>query len=160
MEELIRGLNTASLRRLASPTSLEQALAHAERVEAMLKEGESGIGVQCKAFVDTSSTISIVQPGVLPHMHVGQRDSPHQGPPPTITGQIVPMMGRRCLKIKLWLAKIKNGCILGLDLLTKVRAMLDLARGTMHLSRDRLLLTPFPEKEGELQDRGNTGVSS
>ncbi|RXM98135.1 hypothetical protein EOD39_13534 [Acipenser ruthenus] len=92
------------------------------------------------------------------YMHVEQRDSPPQRPPPTITGQIVPMMGRRCLKIQLWLAKIKNGCILGLDLLTKVGAMLDLARGTMHLSRDRLLLTPFPEKE--LQDRGNTGVPS
>ncbi|MGH0117704.1 UNVERIFIED_CONTAM: hypothetical protein FKN15_036884 [Acipenser sinensis] len=43
MEAFIRGLNPTALRqqvRLVAPTSLEQALTHALRIEAVLEEGE------------------------------------------------------------------------------------------------------------------------
>ena len=60
-------------------------------------------GVQCKALVDTGSTISILQPGVLPRESDGWLEgwTPTTVRLRTVTGQVASMLGRRRLEIQL-----------------------------------------------------------
>lgn len=59
----------------------------------------------------------------------------------TVTGELAVMMGRRLLRVKagntvttneFWLANIQDPCIIGLDLLTHWKALVDVQRNTIH----------------------------
>ncbi|MGH0127656.1 UNVERIFIED_CONTAM: hypothetical protein FKN15_071811 [Acipenser sinensis] len=93
-------------------------------------------------MVDTGSTIILVRPGLHPH-HCGGDPAtwrPTQVQIRTVTRQLTPIHGQRTLRVQLLgrtvqhkfcLVDIHDCCIVRLDLLSKVGAMLDLGRNIM-----------------------------
>ena len=114
-------------------------------------------GTPCRALVDTGSTISLVRPGTLPGT---------DGPRPrgwrptklgitTVTGERARMQGEGSLQVTVaghtinhtfWLASIQDPCIIGLDLLTKWGAVVDIHRTTLYLDSEAITLHPTCEK--------------
>lgn len=114
-------------------------------------------GTPCRALVDTGSTISLVRPGTLPGT---------DGPRPrgwrptklgitTVTGERARMQGEGSLQVTVaghtinhtfWLAPIQDPCIIGLDLLTKWGAVVDIHRTTLYLDSEAVTLHPTCEK--------------
>ncbi|KAI3373163.1 hypothetical protein L3Q82_006485 [Scortum barcoo] len=101
-------------------------------------------GTQCRALVDTGSTISLIRPGTLP----GTAVSKPRGWKATklrittVTGERARMLGKRSLPVtvakrsvghEFWLANIQDSCIIGLDLLSKLRAVVDVPGATLYL---------------------------
>lgn len=108
-------------------------------------------GTQCRALVDTGSTISLTRPGTLP----GTDGSRPPGWRPTklrittVTGERTRMLGKKSLRVtvanhsvghKFWLANIQDPCIIGLDLLVKWGAVVDIPRATLYLGSEAIAL--------------------
>ena len=108
-------------------------------------------GVPCRALVDTRSTISLVRPGILPN---SSRSLPRGWTPTmqcttTVTGDRSKMIGTRSLRVmvggqqrqhQFWLANIQDPCIIGLDLLDKWGAVVDVSRATLALGTETMVL--------------------
>ncbi|KAI3361354.1 hypothetical protein L3Q82_013536, partial [Scortum barcoo] len=108
-------------------------------------------GTQCRALVDTGSTISLIRPGTLP----GTAVSKPRGWKATklrittVTGERARMLGKRSLPVtvakrwvghEFWLANIQDSCIIGLDLLSKLRAVVDVPGATLYLDGEAVAL--------------------
>ena len=108
-------------------------------------------GAPCRALIDTGSTISLVRPGILPGTLTAR--------PPgweatklritTVTGERADLNGRKVVRVRInqvtthhqfWLANIQDECILGLDLLEKWGAMVDVSQAQLHLGADTVSL--------------------
>ncbi|RXM91541.1 hypothetical protein EOD39_21073 [Acipenser ruthenus] len=107
---------------------------------------------QLQALVDTRSTISLLRPGTLPTDKGGNLEAWHTTTAriKTVTGQVAPIHGKRVLQIHLgdrllahefWLADIGDLCILGLDLLSKAGAQLDLGTSVLRVGHHCLPMT-------------------
>ena len=101
-------------------------------------------GLPCWALVDTS-TISIVRPGVLPETGWMPTDCKIR----TVAGELAGMLGKLPLPVKVgntetthkfWVAVILHPCIIGLDLLTRWGARVDVSRNTIHFGTETLTL--------------------
>lgn len=97
-------------------------------------------GVPCTALVDTGSTVTVVQPEVVPQ-GVQLEDTAVQLR--TVTGELAPMKGRgllrvtvggRTMKHPVWVAEVQDSCILGLDFLRDNSCQLDLSKATQSFS--------------------------
>ena len=102
-------------------------------------------GHPCWALVDTGSTISIVRPGVLPETGWTPTDCKIR----TVTEELAGMLGKIPLPVtvgntetthKFWVAEILDPCIIGLDLLTRWGARVDVSRNTIHFGTETLTL--------------------
>ncbi|CAI5684478.1 unnamed protein product [Oreochromis niloticus] len=103
-------------------------------------------GTTCRALIDTGSTLSLVQAGVLPGTD-GPRPQgwqPTQLHITTVTGERAKVKGERSLPVtvanctvdhQFWLASIQDQCIIGLDLLAKWEATVDPASGSLRTCR-------------------------
>lgn len=103
-------------------------------------------GHPCEALVDTGSDISIVRPGVLPETYGW---TPTTSKIRTVTGGLSEMLGKQRLLVKVgrtevtqkfWLADILDPCIIGLDLLDRWGAIVDISRNVIHIGKETLLL--------------------
>ena len=106
-------------------------------------------GGSCTLTVDTGSNISIVHPEVL------QRSTNHVTIQPvgsqlrTVTGETAPILGRTTVhltvgtfqtKQEMWVAKIADECILGLDFLQQHDCQVDLKEGVLHIGDEEVPL--------------------
>ncbi|KAJ8291044.1 hypothetical protein GJAV_G00020760 [Gymnothorax javanicus] len=98
-------------------------------------------GQPCRALIDTGATISLVRPGVLHDAHWKPTDTRLQ----SVTGQRMGMMGwkkvgvavgYRCVDHQFWLTEIRNYCIVGLDLLARWGATINIARPALIIGTD------------------------
>ena len=96
-----------------------------------------------EALVDTGSTVSLLRPGALVEGRQAAKWSPAAGVKlRSATGDVVAMLGRRQVMVRaakqefyheFWLAPIRDACILGLDFLKAVGAVMDLEGGTIRI---------------------------
>ncbi|CAI5657278.1 unnamed protein product [Oreochromis niloticus] len=108
-------------------------------------------GTTCRALIDTGSTLSLVQAGVLPGTD-GPRPQgwqPTQLHITTVTGERAKVKGERSLPVtvanrtvdhQFWLASIQDRCIIGLDLLAKWEATVDVSRAILYLGTEAVKL--------------------
>ncbi|CAI5678294.1 unnamed protein product [Oreochromis niloticus] len=108
-------------------------------------------GTTCRALIDTGSTLSLVQAGVLPGTD-GPRPQgwqPTQLHITTVTGERAKVKGERSLPVtvanrtvdhQFWLASIPDRCIIGLDLLAKWEATVDVSRAILYLGTEAVKL--------------------
>ncbi|MGH0181912.1 UNVERIFIED_CONTAM: hypothetical protein FKN15_008186 [Acipenser sinensis] len=104
MEAFIRGLNPTALRQqvwLVAPTSLEQALTHALRIEAVLEEGErvripKVCAVRGKEDSDGEEDTAAVRQ-TMPVRRCWNCGSPGEGRKIATEMRIPPLSGRPCL---------------------------------------------------------------
>ncbi|KAJ8353544.1 hypothetical protein SKAU_G00211110 [Synaphobranchus kaupii] len=99
-------------------------------------------GQACRALVDTGATISLVWPGVLHNTGGPQLPgawTPTATPLTSVTGAKMAMRGKKEVKVmvsgqevshEFWLADIADSCIIGLDLLKRWGACVDVSRAT------------------------------
>lgn len=102
-------------------------------------------GVSCKALIDTGSDISLVRPGVLPNVAFKPANKVME----TVTGELAPMQGSCTLSFVLgsanvmaefWLANIREDCILGVDCLGAVGAVVDVGKSTVLVGGSPVIL--------------------
>ena len=126
---------------LTSPS--EHRLGRVGHIKGLYLDCElNGVGYQ--ALIDTGASLSLVRRGVLP----GDHDAPSALWSPTamqvrtVTGERAPMQGHgqlhllissRSLHHGFWLADIQEDCIVGVDLLEKLGAVVDVPRARMHM---------------------------
>ncbi|CAI5669469.1 unnamed protein product [Oreochromis niloticus] len=108
-------------------------------------------GTTCRALIDTGSTLSLVQAGVLPGTD-GPRPQgwqPTQLHITTVTGERAKVKGERSLLVtvanctvdhQFWLASIQDQWIIGLDLLAKWEATVDVSRAILYLGTEAVKL--------------------
>ncbi|KAJ8346684.1 hypothetical protein SKAU_G00280850 [Synaphobranchus kaupii] len=109
-------------------------------------------GQACRALVDTGATISLVRPGVL-HNTGGPQLPGAWTPTPTpltsVTGAKLAMRGMKEVKVtvsgqevshEFWLADIVDSCIIGLDLLKRWGACVDVSRASITLGMETVAL--------------------
>ncbi|XP_067358906.1 uncharacterized protein [Channa argus] len=121
-------------------------------------------GQLCRALVDTGSTICLLRRGVLPGT---------AGPLPadwtptttellTVTGEKTVMPGKKLLPVvvgaqqishEFWLADIRDDCIVGLDLLARWGACVDVPGSSICLSAETIPLRSGRSAAGESQRR-------
>ncbi|KAK2894334.1 hypothetical protein Q8A73_016818, partial [Channa argus] len=121
-------------------------------------------GQLCRALVDTGSTICLLQRGVLPGT---------AGPLPadwtptttellTVTGEKTVMPGKKLLPVvvgaqqishEFWLADIRDDCIVGLDLLARWGACVDVPGSSICLGAETIHLRSGRSAAGESQRR-------
>lgn len=109
----------------------------------------------CQALVDTGATISLVRPGVLPEAVRWEHTTCSIR---TVTGGHAEMKGKRLLQVRVgtvklnhefWLADIQDSCIIGLDLLTRWGAQVDMAKNTIRLGKEVVSVQQPRDKELE-----------
>lgn len=121
-------------------------------------------GHPCRALVDTGSTISLVRPGILPGTtgRLTAAWSPTHTKLMTVTREKADMRGRKPLRIQagnqelmhdFWLANIRDPCIVGLDLLTRWGACIDMVRAPIILGTETMALQSGQELKKGAQDR-------
>ncbi|KAK2895639.1 hypothetical protein Q8A73_015127 [Channa argus] len=121
-------------------------------------------GQLCRALVDTGSTICLLRRGVLPGT---------AGPLPadwtptttellTVTGEKTVMPGKKLLPVvvgaqqishEFWLADIRDDCIVGLDLLARWGACVDVPGSSICLGAETIRLRSGRSAAGESQRR-------
>ncbi|XP_029938440.1 uncharacterized protein LOC115381302 [Salarias fasciatus] len=128
----------------------------------------------CHALVDTGSTISIVRPGFLPDTadRLAADWAPTDVKLMTISGEKIDMAGKKQLTVhtgnqdikhEFWLANIQAPCIIGLDLLSRWRAKIDVTRGSIILGSHILPLQPDRKKHcrvGQTDDSAHSEKQS
>ncbi|KAJ8364253.1 hypothetical protein SKAU_G00130840 [Synaphobranchus kaupii] len=105
-------------------------------------------GQACRALVDTGATISLVRPGVLHNTGGPQLPgawTPNATPLTSVTGAKMVMRGKKEVKVtvsgqevshEFWLADIADSCIIGLDLLKRWGACVDVSRANINLGTE------------------------
>ncbi|KAJ8359452.1 hypothetical protein SKAU_G00159770 [Synaphobranchus kaupii] len=105
-------------------------------------------GQACRALVDTGATISLVRPGVLHNTGGPQLPgawTPTATPLTSVTGAKMAMRGKKEVKVtvtgqevshEFWLADIADSCIIGLDLLKRWGACVDVSRASITLGTE------------------------
>lgn len=99
-------------------------------------------GQPCRALVDTGSTVCLLRRGLLPGTAgpLLKDWTPTTTELLTVTGERTPMLGKRNLPVVVgtqptghdfWLADIRDDCIIGLDLLTRWGASVDVPRSLL-----------------------------
>ncbi|KAJ8333601.1 hypothetical protein SKAU_G00416090 [Synaphobranchus kaupii] len=116
-------------------------------------------GQACRALVDTGATISLVRPGVLHNTGGPQLPgawTPTATPLTSVTGAKMVMRGKKEVKVKVtgqevshefWLADIADLCIIGLDLLKRWGACVDVSRGSITLGTETVALQSGPTRK-------------
>ena len=124
----------------------------------------------CQALVDTGSTISLVRPGVLAGT-AGQPSAAWVATEVklmTVSGEKMKVAGRKLLKVRVgdqewehefWLADIQNPSIIGLDLLRRWGAQIDLSDASVTLGSHSVKLQPRRAKRPGEQ-RSNTATTA
>ncbi|KAK2918386.1 hypothetical protein Q8A73_002757 [Channa argus] len=181
LHSFLRGLAPERLRqhvRLSTPRSLEEALREAECAEEVLGAGSApgrspawhkpvraaSREAAGEALVDTGSTICLLRQGVLPGT---------AGPLPadwtptttellTVTGEKTVMPGKKLFLVvvgaqqishEFWLADIRDDCIVGLDLLARWGACVDVPGSAICLGAETTPLRSGRSAAGESQRR-------
>ncbi|KAJ8356790.1 hypothetical protein SKAU_G00195840 [Synaphobranchus kaupii] len=110
----------------------------------------------CRALVDTGATISLVRPGVLHNTGGPQLPrvwTPTATPLTSVTGAKIAMRGKKEVKVtvsgqvsshEFWLADIADSCIIGLDLLKRWGAYVDVSRASITLGTETVALQSGP----------------
>ncbi|KAJ8352199.1 hypothetical protein SKAU_G00236750 [Synaphobranchus kaupii] len=117
-------------------------------------------GQACRALVDTGATISLVWPGVL-HNTGGPQLPGAWTPTPTpltsVTGAKMAMRGKKEVTVsgqevshEFWLADIADSCIIGLDLLKRWGACVDVSRASITLGTETVALQSVPQPDHSL----------
>ncbi|KAJ8351940.1 hypothetical protein SKAU_G00234160 [Synaphobranchus kaupii] len=113
-------------------------------------------GQACRALVDTGATISLVRPGVLHNTGGPQLPgawTPTATPLTSVTGAKMAMRGKKEVKVtvsgqevshEFWLADIADSCIIGLDLLKRWGACVDVSRASITLGMETVALQSGP----------------
>ncbi|KAJ8381341.1 hypothetical protein SKAU_G00021190 [Synaphobranchus kaupii] len=116
-------------------------------------------GQACRALVDTGATISLVRPGVLHNTGGPQLPgawTPTATPLTSVTGAKMAMRGKKEVKVtvtgqevshEFWLADIADSCIIGLDLLKRWGACVDVSRGSITLGTETVALQSGPTRK-------------
>ncbi|KAJ8337204.1 hypothetical protein SKAU_G00384240 [Synaphobranchus kaupii] len=116
-------------------------------------------GLACGALVDTGATISLVRPGVLHNTGGPQLPgawTPTATPLTSVTGAKMAMRGKKEVKVtvtgqevshEFWLADIADSCIIGLDLLKRWGACVDVSRGSITLGTETVALQSGPTRK-------------
>ncbi|KAJ8381560.1 hypothetical protein SKAU_G00023380 [Synaphobranchus kaupii] len=116
-------------------------------------------GQACRALVDTGATISLVRPGVLHNTGGPQLPgawTPTATPLTSVTGEKMAMRGKKEVKVtvtgqevshEFWLADIADSCIIGLDLLKRWGACVDVSRGSITLGTETVALQSGPTRK-------------
>ncbi|KAL7844430.1 hypothetical protein SRHO_G00229690 [Serrasalmus rhombeus] len=118
-------------------------------------------GVPVTALVYTGSTVSIIRPGALCLLRKNAAVAwdPTDTMLRSVTGERIKMGGKkrlcvglakRTLQHEFCLAPIRDACILGLDFLKALGAVLDIPAAALILGKTRIPLVPLPTAE---QDR-------
>ncbi|KAJ8341695.1 hypothetical protein SKAU_G00339860 [Synaphobranchus kaupii] len=167
LHAFLRALTPERLRdhvSLAQPGSISEALIKTTRAEDTLaiRLGKaSGLylhcrldGQACRALVDTGATISLVRPGVLHNTGRPQLPgvwTPTATPLTSVTGAKMAMRGKKEMKVsgqevshEFWLADIADSCIIGLDLLKRWGACVDVSRASITLGMETVALQSGP----------------
>ncbi|KAJ8380842.1 hypothetical protein SKAU_G00016200 [Synaphobranchus kaupii] len=94
-------------------------------------------GVPYSALIDTGSMATLVRPDIVPRGTQLEQTSVQLC---TVTGDLAPMVGKglftlsvggRSVRSSVWVARVQDPCILGLDFLRNTGAVLDLGNGTL-----------------------------
>ncbi|KAJ8337367.1 hypothetical protein SKAU_G00385870 [Synaphobranchus kaupii] len=116
-------------------------------------------GQACRALVDTGATISLVRPGVLHNTDGPQLPgawTPTATPLTSVTGAKMAMRGKKEVKVtvtgkevshEFWLADIADSCIIGLDLLKRWGACVDVSRASITLGTETVALQSGPTRK-------------
>ncbi|KAJ8340597.1 hypothetical protein SKAU_G00352300 [Synaphobranchus kaupii] len=139
----------------ASTTAFKKATEHNSHPRVGRLGKASGLylhcqldGQACRALVDTGATISHVRPGVLHNTGGPQLPgawTPTTTPLTSVTGAKMAMRGRKEVKVtvtgqevshEFWLADIADSCIIGLDLLKRWGACVDVSRASITLGME------------------------
>ncbi|KAJ8349818.1 hypothetical protein SKAU_G00249480 [Synaphobranchus kaupii] len=139
----------------ASTSAFEKATEHKSHPRVGRLGKASGLylhcqldGQACQALVDTGATISLVRPGVL--HNTGGPQLPGAWTPTTtqltsVTGAKMAVRGKKEVKVtvsgqevshEFWLADIADSCIIGLDLLKRWGACVDVSRASITLGTE------------------------
>ncbi|KAJ8360471.1 hypothetical protein SKAU_G00169960 [Synaphobranchus kaupii] len=120
-------------------------------------------GQACRALVDTGATISLVRPGVLHNTGGPQLPgawTPTATPLTSVTGAKMAMRGKKEVKVsgqevsqEFWLADIADSCIIGLDLLKRWGACVDVSRASITLGTETVALQSGPTQRPARQAR-------
>ena len=121
-------------------------------------------GQPCRALVDTGSTISLVRPGVLLGTTgpLSAAWSPTNTQVTTVTGEKADMRGKGPLRVhvgdqelvhEFWLANIRDPCIIGLDLLTRWGACVNVSGAAITFGTETVALQSSREKTDQRTHR-------
>ncbi|KAJ8375757.1 hypothetical protein SKAU_G00063370 [Synaphobranchus kaupii] len=128
-------------------------------------------GQACRALVDTGATISFVRPGVLHNTGGPQLPgawTPTATPLTSVTGANMAMRGKKEVKVtvseqevsyKFWLADIAYSCIIGLDLLKRWGACVDVSRASITLGTETVALQSGPTQRPARRARHHSPAS-
>ncbi|KAJ8381244.1 hypothetical protein SKAU_G00020220 [Synaphobranchus kaupii] len=122
-------------------------------------------GQACRALVDTGATISLVRPGVLHNTGGPQLPgawTPTATPLTSVMGAKMAMRGKKEVKVtvsgqevshEFWLADIADSCIIGLDLLKRWGACVDVSRASITHGTETVALQSGPTQRPARRDR-------
>lgn len=117
-------------------------------------------GVPVTALVDTGSTVTLIRPGVL----TGEEWESTDARLSSVTGTQITMGGKRRLRVtvgkmaleqEFWLAPIRDCCILGLDFLRTLGAVLDISRAELRVGQTCI---PLATQEQSAPMGGSEGL--
>ncbi|KAJ8364546.1 hypothetical protein SKAU_G00133770 [Synaphobranchus kaupii] len=150
----------------ASTSAFEKATEHKSHPRVGRLGKASGLylhywldGQDCRALVDTGATISLVRPGVLHNTGGPQLPgvwTPTATPLTSVMGAKMAMRGKKEVKVtvseqevtvsehEFWLADIVDSCIIGLDLLKRWGACVDVSRASITLGAETVALQSGP----------------
>ncbi|KAJ3601447.1 hypothetical protein NHX12_032415 [Muraenolepis orangiensis] len=106
-------------------------------------------GHACRALLDTGSNITLVRPGVLWGTNgvLSVAWTPTAVQMRTVTGERANMVGTKVVHIRMgdqemmqevWLAPIQDPCIIGLDLLARWGAQIDVSQARLTIGAETL----------------------